>query len=94
MACVNDSSDNLLSNPKLFAGVKLYFLCIVHNIITSVNNLNDNLDKVSDWVFLWKIHFNPDPYMQTQEVIFTLKGTVVQIGKALINDRLPVSKVS
>ena len=52
------------------------------------NNLNADLYKISDGVFLWKMHFNPDPNMQAQEVIFTFKVTVMQIEKALINDRL------
>lgn len=34
------------------------------------NNLSSNL-KTNNWVFQWKISFNPDPLKQTQEVIFS-----------------------
>ena len=53
-----------------------------------VNNLNADLYKINDGVFLWKMHFNLDPNMQTQEVFFTFKVTVMQIEKARINDHL------
>ena len=50
------------------------------------------MDKIIDGVFLWKMHFNPDPNMQAQVVILTFKGTVMQIEKELINDRLLFQK--
>ena len=39
----------------------------------SANELNNDLTKISTWVFQWKIKFNPDPTKQTQEVIFGRK---------------------
>ena len=32
--------------------------------------LNNNLDKFSDWVCTWKMSFNPDPSKQAQWMIF------------------------
>ena len=34
------------------------------------NKLNDNLVKINNWAYHWKISFNPDPDKQTPEVIF------------------------
>ena len=39
----------------------------------SANELNNDLTKISTWVFEWNIKFNPDPTKQTQEVIFGRK---------------------
>ena len=44
-----------------------------HDIITSANELNNDLKKISDWAFQWKMSFNPDPSKQAQEVIFSRK---------------------
>ena len=46
---------------------------VTHDIITSANELNNNLKKIGDWAFQWKMSFKPDPSKQTQEVIFTRK---------------------
>ena len=34
---------------------------------------NNDLKKISDWAFQWKMSFNPDPCKQAQEVIFSRK---------------------
>ena len=46
---------------------------VTHDIITSANELNNNLKKIGDWAFQWKMSFKPDPSKQTQEVIFSSK---------------------
>ena len=38
------------------------------------DELNNDLQKVSDWAFQWKMQFNPDPNKQAQEVIFSKKA--------------------
>ena len=40
---------------------------IVQNKNNSASQLNNDLDKVSDWVYTWKMSFNPDPSKQAQE---------------------------
>ena len=35
--------------------------------------LNDDLLKIQQWAFQWKMSFNPDPTKQAQEVIFSRK---------------------
>ena len=45
----------------------------MHDINTSANELYNDLKKVSNWAFQWKMNFNPDPSKQVQEVIFSRK---------------------
>ena len=49
---------------------------VVHDIDTSVNDLNHDLEKISEWTFQWKMRFNPDLNKQTREIIFNMKKTV------------------
>ena len=46
---------------------------LVHNLNTSANNLNEDLEKINDWTTKWKMSFNLDPTKQAQEVIFSCK---------------------
>ena len=70
---INDLSDNLTSNAKLFADDTSLF-SVVHNVNTSAKELNDDLKEVNKWAFQWKTSFNPDPSKQAQEVIFSRKS--------------------
>ena len=63
-------SDNLSSNPKLFADDTSLF-SVVHHISQSGINLNNDLEKISNWAFQWTMSFKPDINKQTQEVIFS-----------------------
>ena len=47
-----------------------------HDIDTSANDLNHDLEKISEWAFQWKMKFNPDRTKQAQEIIFSTKKTV------------------
>ena len=47
---VNDLSDGLNSNPKLFADDTSLF-SVVQNINSTANDLNSDLIKISDWAF-------------------------------------------
>ena len=58
---------------KLFADDTSLF-SVVHDRNTSAKELNDDLKKVNDWTFQWKMCFNPDPSKQAQEVIFSRKS--------------------
>ena len=51
---INDLSDNLTSNAKLFADDTSIF-SVVHDVNTSAKELNDDLKKVNDWAFQWKM---------------------------------------
>ena len=69
---INDLSDNLVLNPKLFADDTFLFL-VVQDITLSAGNVNDDLKKINNWAFQWKLSFNLNPNKQAQEVIFSSK---------------------
>ena len=56
---INALSHNLSSTAKLFADDTSVF-SIVHDIDSSTKQLNDDLKKISDWAYQWKMSFNPD----------------------------------
>ena len=67
---VNDLPDNLSSNVKLFADDTSLF-SVIHDINISAGELNEDLKKISEWAFQWKMIFNLDATKQAQEVIFS-----------------------
>ena len=69
---INDLSDGLTSDPKLFVDDTILF-SVAQNINSTANDLNSDLMKISDWAFQWKIKFDPDPKKQPQKVIFSRK---------------------
>ena len=71
---INDLSDNLTSNAKLCADNTSLF-SVVHDVLnTSAKELNNDLKKVNDWAFQWKMSFNPAPSKQAQEVNFSRRS--------------------
>ena len=46
---------------------------VIHASSTIRNELNDDLVKINNWAYQWKMSFNPDPNKQAQEVIFSRK---------------------
>ena len=57
---------------KLFTDDTSLF-SLTHDITTSANEINNDLKKISDWAFQWKMSFKPDPSKQAQEVVFSRK---------------------
>ena len=72
LCSVNDLSDDLTTNVKLFTDDTSLF-SIVHNTNTSTINLSNDLNKIKNWENQWKMNFNPDPSKQAQEVTFSRK---------------------
>ena len=35
--------------------------------------LNEDLTKINNWAYRWKMSFNPDPSKQAQEVFYSTK---------------------
>ena len=71
---INDSSDNLITNPKLFDDdTFLFLLSIVHGPNATANDLNNDLAKINDRAYQWKMNFTPDLFKQAQEVLFSRK---------------------
>ena len=82
---INDLSDNLESNVKLFADDTSMF-SVVSDPINTSQELNNDLHKVSLWTYKWKMSFNPDPPKQSQEVIFSRKINKVHHPPLLFNN--------
>ena len=70
---INDLPDNLNPLIKLFADNTSLFPR-VYDLNHSAKVLNDDLNKISEWAYKWKMLFNPDLTKQAQEVIFSRKN--------------------
>ena len=69
---INDSTQGLRCNAKLFADSTSVFSTITSPAISS-SNLNEESLKITQWSYQWKIFFNPDIKKQAQEIIFSQK---------------------
>ena len=68
---INDLPEGLTTNAKLFADS---LFSVVHDSTLSSVSLNNDLLKISQWAYQWKMIFNPDVSKQAQEVVFSRKG--------------------
>jgi len=89
---INDLSDGLKCNPKLFADDTSLF-STVYNIDEATNDLNNDLIKITKWAFQWKMSFNPDISKQAHEVIFSRKRYVTPHPSLTFNN-IPVAQTS
>ena len=55
---INDLSNDIKSKCKLFEADNSLF-SVIHNIDTSANDLNHDLEKISEWAFQWEIKVLP-----------------------------------
>ena len=84
---INDLSDNLVSNPKLFAdGTSLF--SVVKNVDASNIDLKNDFKKIDEWAFQWKMSFNPDPTKQAQELIFSRKVQTTNHAPLFFNENV------
>ena len=65
---ITDLTNAIRSKCKFFADDTSLF-SVIHDIDTSANDLNHDLEKISEWAFQWKMKFNPDQTKQAQEII-------------------------
>ena len=84
---INNLSEILASNPKLFADDTSLF-SVVKNVDASNIDLNNDLKKIGVWAFQWKMNFNPDPTKQAQELIFSSKGLTINHPPLLLNENV------
>ena len=56
------------------------------NFDLSPKQLNDDLNKISEWVFKWKMDFNPDLFKQVQEIVFSRKTHKISHPKLNLNN--------
>ena len=89
---INDLSDGIISNVKLFADGTSIFSTI-HDSNTSASNLNSDLQKISEWAFKRKMSFNPDPTKQVQEVISSRK-LIKPLHSLIKFNNIPVQNAS
>ena len=89
---VNDLTENLPSNSKLFTDDTSLF-SVVRDLNTSAIEINDGLKKIEAWVHHWKMSFNPNPLKQAQEVIFSWKRNKPHNPDIIFNGN-PVKKGS
>ena len=69
---INDLPNELQSDVKLFADDTCLF-SVIKDKIDSANELNSDLEKISNWAVQWKMSFNPDPSKQATELLFSRK---------------------
>ena len=89
---VNDLSNGLLSNLKLFADDTSTF-SVVKDHLNSSSKLNEDLSEISQRVYQCKISFNPDVSKQAQEVIFSRKKNINNDSIVFFNN-LPINRKS
>ena len=82
---INDLTEGLTTNAKLFADDTSLF-SVVHVTETSANDLNKDLETINNWVFQWKMNFNPDPTKQAQEVVFSCKAKEIYDPPLVFNN--------
>ena len=70
---IKSLTDDFASSPKLCADDTFLFP-VIANMTKSVNDLNNDLAKISAWEFQWKMNFNPDLTKQAKEIIFNQKN--------------------
>ena len=70
---INNISENLESNVKLFADDTSIFSVVFDPNLSAIK-LNNDLLKIQQWAYQWKMNFNPDPTKQAQELIFSRKN--------------------
>ena len=88
---INDLPDGLTSLCKIFADDTSLF-SKVHNINKSANELNGDLEKISQWVYQWKMQFNSDSNKQANEVIYSRKSDSANVfhpSTKLNNNSIP-----
>ena len=70
---INDLPDGITSICKLFADDASLFSKVL-DVNKSVNELNSDLERITQWAYQWKMQFNSDPKKQANEVIFSRKS--------------------
>ena len=60
---INDLENTIKSNVKFFADDTMLF-SIVKDPTTSADELNHDLQTISEWAHQWKLEFNPGPSKQ------------------------------
>ena len=89
---INDLAVGLKCNVKLFADDTSLFT-VVEDSITATNDMNHDLDLISQWAYVWRMSFNPDLQKQAVDLTFSRKKIEIDHPAILFNN-IPVKKVS
>ena len=60
---INDFVDNISANVRLLADDTSLFTTVYDESVAA-DQLNIDLETISDWAYLWKMQFNPDKTKQ------------------------------
>ena len=74
---------------KLFADNTSLF-SIVNDIVESASKLNNDLIRIQEWAYQWKMSFNPDRTKPAHEVIFSQKTKIIICLNLYFNNVLNV----
>lgn len=88
---INDLTDNLRCNVKLFADDTSLFT-VVHDPDAAAQDMNHDMNLIRLWAHNWRMSFNPDPTKQAVEVTFSRKRIRADHPPILFNNT-PVIKV-
>ena len=67
---INDLFNGLKSNPKLSADNTSMF-SVIDDVNSPQIDLNEDLDKINNREYQWKMSFSPDPSKKAQEIIIS-----------------------
>ena len=65
----------------------------MYDINEPTNSLNNDLVKITQWAYQWKMSFNPDISKQAHEVIFSRKRSIVTHPPLNFNN-IPVAQTN
>ena len=74
--CNVNAAVGLKCNVKLYADDTSLFT-VVEDSNTAANDMNHDLDLISQWAYAWRMSFNPDPQKQAVELTFSRKKTEI-----------------
>ena len=79
---INDLPNNMESQVKIFADDTSLF----STSFDCTQKLNNDLERISQWAYQWKMSFNPDPKKQAVEVNFSKKAISENIQPLIFNN--------
>ena len=87
---INDLTDNILSEMRLFADDSSLFTCI-KGVNETHEKLVKDLETITSWAYQWKMVFNPDITKQAIEVIFSCKDKKTDHAELTFNG-IPIAR--
>ena len=89
---INDLTTDLKCNVKLFADDTSLFT-VVQEPNAAAEDMNHDLELISQWAHDWRMSFNPDPQKQAVELLLSKKRQEMDHPVILFNNT-PVKKVT